>query len=146
MDLRMMTRRCGPTVHLTPIGELDVDTRGALDEVQTAVEGVDVVACDMRRLTFLDVSGLHGLIAFVRRLDQRGVAFFAYNWQPEPLRLLDLVDDLAVPIGRAGDRGTPTELLRQSLRGSAAAHRAAGAAQAQAALDETAAVRRRSPR
>ncbi|MFE2142303.1 STAS domain-containing protein [Streptomyces sp. NPDC059456] len=70
-----MTRRYGPTVHLTLRGELDLETRCALDEVQAGLDGVAVVACDMRRLTFMDVTGLHGLTAFVRRLEGRGIAW-----------------------------------------------------------------------
>ncbi|MFD0268552.1 STAS domain-containing protein [Streptomyces sp. NPDC127106] len=125
-DFQVKVRRYGPTVHLTPAGELDMATRSALDEVQAALDDVDVVACDMRDLTFLDVVGLHGLLDFVRRLDARGIAFFAYNWQRQPRRLLDLVDDLDPP---ADIHGRPTRLLRR-LQDFAAAARTAGAARA----------------
>ncbi|MET9324847.1 STAS domain-containing protein [Streptomyces sp. NPDC003038] len=130
MDFRMMMRRYGPTVHLTPAGELDLDSRSALDEVQAALDGgVAVVACDMRHLTFLDVVGLRGLIDFVRRLDTRGIAFFAYNWQPQPRRLVDLIDGLHPPTDLNGKPGgVATQLLRRSLHDSAASRRAAGAA------------------
>ncbi|MFJ3842031.1 STAS domain-containing protein [Streptomyces sp. NPDC090054] len=129
MDFRVMPRRYGPTVHLTPTGELDLDTRTALDEVPAALDGASVVACDMRHLTFMDVTGLYGLTTFVRRLDARGIAFFAYNWQPQPLRLMDLVDGFHQPAGRKGTGG-PTRLLRRSLQGSVAAAREAVAARA----------------
>ncbi|MCJ0872566.1 STAS domain-containing protein [Streptomyces sp. AP-93] len=82
MDFQMMMRRYGPTVHLTPTGELDVETSAVFDEVQACLEGVEVVACDLRHLTFMDVCGLHGLTAFARCLDADGIAFFAYNWPP----------------------------------------------------------------
>lgn len=124
---QMNMRRYGPAVHLAPAGELDLDTRSALDEVHAALQGVDLVACDMCDLTFLDVLGLHGLLDLVRGLDSRGIAFFAYNWQQQPRRLLDLVDDLHPPT--ADNREEPTRLLRR-LRDSAAAARAAGAAKA----------------
>ncbi|MFJ9598033.1 anti-sigma factor antagonist [Streptomyces virginiae] len=126
VDFRMRTRRYGPTVHLDPVGELDLDTRSALDGLQEDLDGVDVVACDMGRLTFLDVVGLHALLDLVRRLDERGIAFFAYSWQPQPRRLLDLVDGLYPQAGR----GSPTRMLRSRLKGFAAAAREAGAARA----------------
>ncbi|CAM5621400.1 STAS domain-containing protein [Streptomyces avidinii] len=129
MDFRLITRRYGPTMHLTPTGELDLETRAALDEVQARLEGVAAVACDMRHLTFMDVTGLHGLTAFARRLGARGIAFFAYNWQPQPRNLMDLVDRLYPPAGH--DRNRPTHLLRRSLQDSADAARAMGAALAQ---------------
>ncbi|MGW7342697.1 STAS domain-containing protein [Streptomyces sp. NPDC054854] len=129
MDFRVMPRRYGPTVHLTPTGELDLDTRTALDEVPSALDGVSVVARDMRDLTFMDVTGLYGLTVFVRRLDARGIAFFAYNWQPRPLSLMGLVDGFHPTDGRKGTTG-PTRLLRRSVQGSVAAARQAGAARA----------------
>ncbi|MFI7355910.1 STAS domain-containing protein [Streptomyces avidinii] len=129
MDFQLMVRRYGTTVHLTPTGELDLETRAALDEVQARLEGVAAVACDMRHLTFMDVTGLHGLTSFARRLGARGTAFFAYNWQPQPRHLMDLVDRLCPPAGH--DRNGPTHLLRRSLQDSAAAARVRGSALAQ---------------
>ncbi|MCY0962909.1 hypothetical protein [Streptomyces sp. H27-H5] len=137
MDLRVTMRRYGPTVHLILLGELDVETRAALDEVQAVPNNVDVVACDMRRLTFMDVVGLHGPTTFARRLNGREIAFFAYDWQPQPLRLMDLVDCLYPK----GDRGGPTGLLRRDLRGSAASARAAGATRARKNAPPPAAIR-----
>ncbi|MGW1942403.1 STAS domain-containing protein [Streptomyces goshikiensis] len=122
MDFRVMPRRYGPTVYLAPAGELDLDSRPALDELYIGADEATVVACDMRHLTFMDVTGLNGLIAFVDRLDCRGIRFYAYNWQPQPYRLLDLVDALSPPTGAKGTRGGPTALLRRSLRGSTVHH------------------------
>lgn len=128
MDFRIQMRRYGPTVHLTPAGELDLNTRSALDTTQAALDdGVAVVACDMRHLTFIDVTGLHGLLAFARRLDGRGIAFFAYNWQPQPRRLLDLIDSLYPPTHVNGKpRRAPTSILRRGLQEFAAARHTAG--------------------
>ncbi|MFE6911889.1 hypothetical protein [Streptomyces erythrochromogenes] len=42
------------------------------------------VACDMRRLTFLDPAGLQLLLDLADRLEGHGIAFFAYNWQRQP--------------------------------------------------------------
>ncbi|KPI21394.1 hypothetical protein OV450_7640, partial [Actinobacteria bacterium OV450] len=66
-----------------------------------------------------------GLLDFVHRLGERGIAFIAYNWQPQPRRLLDLIDDLYPP----ADQRSPTRILR-SLHDFAAAARTAGAAKA----------------
>ncbi|MFC9583455.1 STAS domain-containing protein [Streptomyces yangpuensis] len=130
MDFRMSMRRYGPTVHLTPAGELDLHTRSALEETQAALDdGVAVVACDMRLLSFVDVTGLHGLLEFARRLDGRGIAFFAYDWQPQALRLLDLVDGLYLPTTVNGKtRSTPTTILRRGLQDCAAVRRTAAEA------------------
>ncbi|RSS44818.1 anti-sigma factor antagonist [Streptomyces sp. WAC07061] len=116
-------RRYGPTVHLAPVGRLDESTGAVLEEATAGLEDVDVVACDMQDLTLMDVTGLHALIGFARRLDARGIAFFAYNWQPQPLGLLDLVDQQYPQAER------PTRLLRR-LQDFATAARTAGAARA----------------
>ncbi|MFE1878099.1 STAS domain-containing protein [Streptomyces sp. NPDC059496] len=99
-----MPRLYGPTVCLAPAGELDLESRSALDELYIGAGEATVVACDMRHLTFMDVIGLDGLLDFADRLDGRGIAFFAYNWQPQPSRLLDLVDALYPPAGTKGGR------------------------------------------
>ncbi|MFE5864207.1 hypothetical protein ACFQ77_27210 [Streptomyces virginiae] len=77
----------------------------------------------MLHLTFMDVTGLNGLIDFADRLDRRGIRFFAYNWQPQPSRLLDLIDTLYPPTRAKGIRGGPTGPLRRSLRDSTVHHR-----------------------
>lgn len=63
----------------------------------------------------MDVTGLYGLTAFARRLDERRIAF-AYKWQPQPQpqRLLDLVDRLYPPAGCNGNRSGPIQPLRRS--------------------------------
>ncbi|MFG2712096.1 STAS domain-containing protein [Streptomyces goshikiensis] len=132
----MTMTRYGATAHLSPTGELDLAARAALDQVRGALDGVAVAACDMRHLTFLDVVGLHALIDFAHRLDDGGIAFFTYNWQPQPHRLLNLVDGLDAPTTRSGrpSRG-PTQLLRRSPRDAATAHHAPGPAAAMAGED-----------
>ncbi|MER7538384.1 hypothetical protein ABTX77_26880 [Streptomyces sp. NPDC097704] len=64
------------------------DVDGAFDS------GVDVVACGMQNLTFLDVVGLHAVLDPARRLDARGITFFAYDRQRQPRRLLGLIEEL----------------------------------------------------
>ncbi|MCX4808708.1 hypothetical protein OG594_45325 [Streptomyces sp. NBC_01214] len=46
-----MPRRFGPTVYLAPSGELDLESRSALDEPYIGADEATVVACDMRHLT-----------------------------------------------------------------------------------------------
>ncbi|WP_406368754.1 PEP-utilizing enzyme [Streptomyces sp. NBC_01546] len=59
-----------------------------------------------------------------RRLHGRGITFFAYNWQAQPRRLLDLIDGLHSTADVCGaPRAAPTR-LRHTLCDSA--HRAAG--------------------
>ncbi|MFJ9825016.1 STAS domain-containing protein [Streptomyces sp. NPDC101160] len=116
---RMRTSHYGQTAHLAASGALDMDARSAFDEVEAGLDGFDVVACDMRDLSFLDVAGLHTLLDLALRLHARGIAFFTYNWQPQPRRLLDLVDELYPP---DDTRGRPTR-----LQDFAAAARTAGA-------------------
>ncbi|MFI1286533.1 STAS domain-containing protein [Streptomyces sp. NPDC020858] len=79
-DFEINIRRYGATLHVTPVGELDVDCGQAPNDVRMALHhGVSVVACDMRRLTLLDLTGLHYLLGLARDAHSRG--FFAYNWQ-----------------------------------------------------------------
>ncbi|MFD6913559.1 STAS domain-containing protein [Streptomyces virginiae] len=112
MDFCVMPRCYGPTVCLAPAGELDLDSRAVLDELYMGADEATVVACDMRHLTFMDVTGLDGLIDFAGRLDGRSLRFFAHSWQPQPSRLLDA---LYPPAGAKGIRGGPTRLLRRTL-------------------------------
>lgn len=125
-DFHITIRRYGPTLHLTPAGELDLDTGPAFERVRLALDDqVAVVACDMRRLTFIDVTGLHRLLDLAAHLHRRGIAFFAYNWQRQPLRLLDLTDRLdQTRPGTAGNRLAPTRLLRRTLPQAPTAGRA----------------------
>ncbi|MGW7329788.1 STAS domain-containing protein [Streptomyces sp. NPDC054840] len=129
-DFRIVTRRFGPTVHLAPDGELDLDSRPVLEEALTVLdESVVVVVCDMTRLRFLDVTGMHALHHLALRFHDRGLAFFAFGWQAQPQRLLDIIDSL-YPSPEAGSE--PTAVLRRCLRDAAASQRAAGTEAARA--------------
>ncbi|MFC9816100.1 STAS domain-containing protein [Streptomyces virginiae] len=115
-DFHITIRRYGPTLHLTLAGELDIDSGPAFAPVWTALtDPTAVVACDMRGLAFLDPAGLQLLLDLAARLDGRGIAFFAYNWQRQPMRLLDLIDRITPTHAR--DRSTPTGALRRTLPG-----------------------------
>ncbi|MBT2467744.1 STAS domain-containing protein [Streptomyces sp. ISL-66] len=92
-ELRITVRRYGPTVHLTLSGELDLDAQPAIAEVRAAVlrNGVALVACDLHHVPFMDVSGLRCLIDFQEQAREQGITVLAYNWRPQPLRLLRLL-------------------------------------------------------
>ncbi|MFC8269452.1 hypothetical protein ACFUIZ_27595 [Streptomyces cinereoruber] len=117
-DFQVSIQRYGPTVHLTPMGELDWDTGPALDDVSAALgDGVAVVVCGMRRLSFVDVTGVHRLLDLTHLIESRSIAFYAYNWQHQPQRLLDLIDGLEQCRGRGrGTHVAPTRPLRRVPR------------------------------
>ncbi|KJY25802.1 hypothetical protein VR46_40885 [Streptomyces sp. NRRL S-444] len=71
-----------------------------------------MVVCDMYRLRSLDVAGLHALDDVAGHLHARGVAFVSVEWQPQPQRLLDIIDAL-YPTRKAGFE--PPALLRRAL-------------------------------
>ncbi|MBP2034840.1 anti-anti-sigma regulatory factor [Streptomyces avidinii] len=115
---------------VTPVGELDAASGWALAAVHTALDhDVAAVACDMRRLSFLDVVGLHHLLGLARYTGSQGVALFAYNWQRQPQQLLDFTDELLLDSAQ-DSRAAPTRLLRRTLREATEAARATGAARA----------------
>jgi anti-sigma B factor antagonist len=66
-------QRLDDTVHVRPVGELDLGTveqfRQALSEAES--ERTDLVI-DLRGLTFIDSSGLHELIQARQRCEQQG--------------------------------------------------------------------------
>ncbi|MGW0390499.1 STAS domain-containing protein [Streptomyces sp. NPDC003042] len=94
-DFHISIRRYGPTLHLTPAGELDFEAEPAFDPIREALaDYTTVVACDMRHVTFMDVTGLNCLLALGHHAETRGTILFVYNWRRQPLRLLELVDDL----------------------------------------------------
>ncbi|MFE6270432.1 STAS domain-containing protein [Streptomyces goshikiensis] len=118
-DFHITIRRYGPTLHLAPAGELDIDSDHAFTPVWTALtDPTTMVACDMRRLTFLDAAGMELLLDLATHLNERGIAFFAYNWQRQPMRLLDLIDRITPTRSHASNRSTPTGPLRRTLPGS----------------------------
>jgi anti-sigma B factor antagonist len=61
----------GGTVVLTPRGELDIATAGRLtDAAEEVPSGTALLVVDLRAVTFMDSSGLRGLL-LVRRRAQR---------------------------------------------------------------------------
>lgn len=111
--LKVTMRRYGPTVHLLLVGEADLQAEHTISRVCARLSrDVVVVACDLHHLAFMDVAGLHGLSALQRHGRGHGATVLAYNWQPQPLRLLHLA------VNHLGDRydddlGTLREILRE---------------------------------
>lgn len=91
--LRITLRRYGPTVHLTLAGDLDHEAEAALAGVREAAlaDEVVVIACDLHHVHFMDLSGLRCLLDLREAASELGIAVLAYNWRPQPLRLLHLL-------------------------------------------------------
>ncbi|MET9852484.1 STAS domain-containing protein [Streptomyces sp. NPDC006450] len=111
------TTRKGSTLALVPAGDLDLDSCPAFDQVeQMADQGTTVVACSMERVPFMDLNGLHCLLALAHRLETRGTRLIVYAWQPQPRRLLGLVDDLSdLPDAKVRERLAAAAALRSVL-------------------------------
>ncbi|MGW7451250.1 STAS domain-containing protein [Streptomyces sp. NPDC054787] len=87
--LRVTLRRYGPTVHVLLAGEADHEAAHTLDQMCARLpRDVAVVACDLQNVSFMDVSGLHGLIDLHRYGRRHGATVLIYNWQRQPLQLL----------------------------------------------------------
>ncbi|MFI5980136.1 STAS domain-containing protein [Streptomyces sp. NPDC051555] len=109
-DFHIEVRHYGPTVHLTPVGALDVGAAPGFDPLRYVLGGdVCVVVCDMRHVPFMDLPGLHRLLDLGRRARARGIALFVCNWRRQPLCLLDRIDEVGLP---GADRGRPAGLRR----------------------------------
>ncbi|MGW7329787.1 STAS domain-containing protein [Streptomyces sp. NPDC054840] len=114
---RIAIRRYGTTLCLTPLGDLDLDSCPAFDQVDHAV-GTDTtfVACTMAHVAFMDLNGLHCLVALAGRLEVRGVRLVVHAWRPQPRQLLDLIDDLgSLPDGKIRERRAAATALRRVL-------------------------------
>ncbi|AZM87533.1 STAS domain-containing protein [Streptomyces sp. W1SF4] len=129
-DFRITLRRYGPTAHLTPTGELGLEAGPEFDRLRDVLDGVDVVACDMGHVTFMDMAGLNCLLGLGGYAETQGIALFVYNWRRQPARLLELVDELDhAPDGhRCAGRWAASRALRHSLRDRITAGRTLGAA------------------
>ncbi|MGR4879880.1 STAS domain-containing protein [Streptomyces sp. LARHCF249] len=134
-DFHVVVRRYGPTLHLAPAGELDMEAEPVFGRVRHGLDcDVAVVVCDMLRVPFMDVTGMNCLLALAHDLEVRGTGFFAYNWRRQPRRLLDLVDrvDAARSPRPADERTATTAALRRTLSARAEEGRHRGADQGRA--------------
>ncbi|MEU3459261.1 STAS domain-containing protein [Streptomyces sp. NPDC006733] len=93
--LQITLRRYGPTLHLTLAGELDIEAEPAVAQVMATLPAdVTVIACDLHHISFMDVVGVRCVLGLKRSAEARGLAALVYNWQPQPLQLLTLMDGL----------------------------------------------------
>ncbi|MFJ3830773.1 STAS domain-containing protein [Streptomyces sp. NPDC090046] len=127
MCFHITLRQYGPTVHLTPRGELDLDGEQAFERSAALLASTTaVIACDMQHVTFMDATGLQRFLDFARTMEARGIGLFVYNWRRQPMHLLGLFDDLNSPQGPAAAGGSATEALRRTLTDRVSAGREAG--------------------
>jgi anti-sigma B factor antagonist len=92
MELDITTTEQGRTLTLTGHGELDFATLGTLtDELDKASrEGVDEVVVDLRKVTYIDSSGLGVLVGAHRRLKGEGRSLVLQVADPEMIKLLSI--------------------------------------------------------
>lgn len=136
-DFHVVVRRYGPAVHLAPVGELDIEALPALARVRDHLHpDVAVVVCDMLRVSFMDVTGVNGLLALAHDIQARDMGFFAFRWARQPQRLLDLVDrvDAGSSWPPVDGRPAATAALRGTLGARAEEQRGRGVAEARADL------------
>ncbi len=85
----------GATATVSPAGEIDIDTHGRVrEEIRAQIAaGATRIVLDLRRVTFMDSSGLH-LVLDVESESRRGSFEFAIvPGGPEVQRLFDLVTE-----------------------------------------------------
>jgi len=80
------------SVRVVPVGELDVDTAAAVEEHLREVldSGFSEVVLDLRRLTFMDSTGLHLIFKADARAERDGTSFVVIPGPRAIQRLFDL--------------------------------------------------------
>jgi anti-sigma B factor antagonist len=99
--------RDGDTAWVRPVGELDLDTAPLLDEELTAVrtDGTRRIVLDLRRLTFMDSTGLRLVIRWDAAASEDGFEFAIVPGSEvvqRVIRLTGMDDQLAVSDPPAG--------------------------------------------
>jgi anti-sigma B factor antagonist len=91
-DFRVETHRTGRATTLTVLGELDLVSSPALQEEIERAIGSDttVIVLDLRRLSFMDSTGLHVLVKAQQRAHEAGRRFVLTKGGEQVQRLLDL--------------------------------------------------------
>jgi anti-anti-sigma factor len=77
-------------LRVTPRGELDVATQGALREVLARHAGAGSLVLDLGELRFLDTSGLRLILETAEAARRDGSAFAVLPGSPEIQRLFEL--------------------------------------------------------
>jgi anti-anti-sigma factor len=90
-EFQVEVRREGPAAVIVISGELDLASGPRLEEQLTALDSeVRLVVVDLRRLEFMDSTGLSILVRAHQRLSEHGCEFSLVRGSPQVQRLLDL--------------------------------------------------------
>ncbi len=83
------------TATIVPAGEIDIDTHQRVRDVlrERIAAGVHRVVLDLRRVTFMDSSGLHLVLDLEAEARRGAFAFAIVRGGPEVQRLFDLVTE-----------------------------------------------------
>ena len=71
-------------------GELDLDTMGELNAALAADDGLGTTVVDLRGLTFIDSSGVSGVLAAARRARDAGARLVCVPGPPPIQRIFEL--------------------------------------------------------
>lgn len=88
-------------------GELDLDTMGELNEALATDNGLATTVVDLRGLTFIDSSGVSGVMAAARRARDAGARLVCVPGPPSIQRVFQLtgVDTVLEWVDGPGDVG-----------------------------------------
>jgi len=87
-QLQIATRRDAGRVILSLEGELDLATAELLAQAMQGVADDSMVVLDLERLTFIDSTGLRGVLAALERCRERGQEFAVTPGPQQVQRLL----------------------------------------------------------
>jgi anti-sigma B factor antagonist len=91
MTLAAHVERRSSAVIVSLTGELDIATETqALAELQRAMDGADAIVADLRRLDFLDSTGVRVLVTMQLRAREQGVRFGVVRGGGMITRLLEV--------------------------------------------------------
>jgi anti-sigma B factor antagonist len=93
LQFKLETVVQGPRAMLLLAGELDVATVPQLEFAlgEAELRGVEEIVVDLERLTFIDSTGLHALVASQRRFNRDGPALLIRRPREEVARTIALV-------------------------------------------------------
>jgi anti-sigma B factor antagonist len=75
---------------VTLSGELDIDTMGEVSDALATANGLATTVVDLRELTFIDSSGVSGLMSAARRATEAGAWMCCVPGPPSVQRVFEL--------------------------------------------------------
>ncbi len=75
---------------VTLSGELDIDTMGEVNDALATANGLATTVVDLRALTFIDSSGVSGLLSAARRAQEAGTWMCCVPGPPSVQRVFEL--------------------------------------------------------